>query len=174
MAFALPVPPTVPDVPDATAEQWEQAAPTDDNSPMLHIGGGSVVMQRTGPGDIPVPRDEWMDPDIFVVGRQGVMNGAQLFARTPQPPPEGHGGFDPFNDPPKIDHSTRTLALFWSDWNATVQQQQMRGEHVVIMRVPPGSTQGYMPSDPGMEQPNNVRQMPAPWDASLTIASAIG
>lgn len=172
MSFYLPVPSTPQDVPDASAAQWEQAAPTNDHLPTMHVGGGSVTLSRTGPGDIPNPRDEWLDPDIFVVPRQGVMNGRQLFVEVPGPPPEGHGGYDPFNDPPKIDHSTRTLAIFWSDWNATVQQQQMRGEHVVIQRVPPGSIQGYMPT--GMEQDNNQRTMPAPWDSALTIGAAIG
>ena len=60
MAFALPVPRTVPDHPDATAEQWEQAAPNIGNAPILQVGGGSVAMYRTGPGDIAFPRDEWM------------------------------------------------------------------------------------------------------------------
>lgn len=172
MSFVLPVPAPIPDVPDATAQQWEQAAPTNPGGPLLHIGGGSVAMNGGGPGETPGV-DEWMNPDIFVVPRQGVETGRQLFVGIPGPPPEGHGGYDAdLNVGPVVDHSTTRLALFWSNWQATAPDQQMRGDHVVIVRVPPGSTQGYMPTD--MAQPNNARSMPAPWDAALTIASAIG
>jgi hypothetical protein len=167
MGWFLPVPEPPPNEQGpASAQEWEQAAPTADHAPVLDNTEGRVTRYRTGPGDIPGARDAWMNPDIFVVPRAGVMNGRELFVGIPGPPPEGHGGYDPFNDPPKIDHSTRTLALYMSDWNGIVQQQQMRGEHVIIQRVPPGSTQGYMPT--GMDQLNNQRDVPAPWDASLT------
>jgi hypothetical protein len=167
MGWFLPVPEPVPNEQGpATAHDWEQAAPTADHMPVLDNTEGRVTYY-TGPNRLAGVRDAWMNPDIFVVPRQGVMNGRQLFVGIPGPPPEGHGGYDPFNDPPKVDHSTRTLALFASDWNGIVQQQQMRGEHVVIQRVPPGSTQGYQPTD--MTQPNNERAIPAPWDAALSV-----
>ena len=172
MSWILPVPPpqTDPYNPPTAAESWERAAPTVPNAPMIGPHEGKVSQQQQGPNANPDVRDNWMDPDIFVVGRQGVMNGRQLFDQIPIPPHEGHGGWeDIYNTGPKIDHSTRTLALFASDWNGIVQQQQMRGEHVTIQRVPPGSTQGYMPTD--MTQPNNQRDVPAPWDASLTAGA---
>jgi hypothetical protein len=165
MAWFLPVPEPVQNGQGpATAQEWEQAAPTVDHAPILDNTEGRVTYY-SGPGRLPGVRDAWMDPDIYVIGRSGVMNGRQLFVGIPGPPPEGHGGYDPANDPPVIDHSTSRQALFMSDWNAIVQQQQMRGEHVTIQRVPPGSTQGYMPTD--MSQLNNERDVPAPWDSSL-------
>jgi hypothetical protein len=177
MPFVLPVPPTTQaEARDReTAQEWEQAAPTAPDVPKIGPGGGPVTRYRTGPGDIPNPRDEWMGEDLYVVGRQGVMNGEQLFVQIPDPPPEGHGGFDPFNDGPFIDHSSRNQALFWSDWQASTVlgasgAGSFRGEHVVIVRIPPGSIQGYQPTD--MVQANNDRALPGPWDTALTLGAA--
>jgi hypothetical protein len=175
MGFVLPVPPPPPDIPDATAEKWEQAASTRDHSPMLHAGGGSVVMYRSGPGDDSVPNDEWMGIDLRDLGHEGVENGRGLFVEIPGPPPEGHGGYDfPHNDSSVIDRSTQHQALFWSDWAGSTALQaggrgSFRGEHVIIVRIPPGSLQGYMPSDPGMVQANTDRNIPPPWDNNIVI-----
>jgi hypothetical protein len=182
VSWILPTPGPVPNEnPPTSALAWEtttgfsgpsgRETPQQD-TPILGAQEGRVTHYRTGPGDLAGAHDSWLNPDIFVVGREGVENGRGLFVGIPGPPPEGHGGYDPFNQPPKIDHSTRTLAIFASDWNGIVQQQQMRGEHVVIMRVPPGSVQGYMPTDPGMVQANNARNMPSPWDTALTVGAA--
>src|SRR5262245_45153692 len=178
--YYLPIPPPPPDVPDATAEMWQQAdggpSPSSGsewtNRPLLP-SGGAVTMYRTGPGDVNGAVDQWMGEDIFVVPREGVMNGEQLFIEIPNPPYEGHGENDFANDGPKIDHSTRNLALFWSDWNASTALQaggrgSFTGEHVVIRRAVPGSTQGYMPTQ--MEQLNTVREQPGPWDQQLLVA----
>lgn len=178
--YYLPVPPPPQDVPDATAQMWEQAdggpspssGPAWTDAPLLPHGG-SVVMVRTGPGDINGAADQWMGEDIFVVPREGVMNGEQLFAEIPDPPNEGHGEYGFAQDGPWIDHSTRNLALFWSNWNASTALQaggrgSFTGEHIVIRRVVPGSTQGYMPTQ--MEQLNTARQQPAPWDQELMLA----
>lgn len=177
--YYLPVPAPPPDVPDATAREWESAvggpAPSvqgpKTEGPMLGHGG-SVVMYRTGPGDTNGQVDEWMGEDIYIVPRQGVMNGEQLFQEIPVPPNEGHGEYGFAQDGPVIDHSTRHQALFWSDWNASTALQaggrgSFIGPHVVIARVPPGSTQGYMPTETA--QPNNVRSMPGPWDDQLAV-----
>lgn len=178
MPFYLPVPPPPPDIPDSTAQAWETAdgGPSPSSGPAWHEGpklprGGSVVLQRTGPGDYG-DSDQWMGEDIFVVPRQGVMNGRQLFDQNQwQPPNEGHGEGHFAQDGPFIDHSTRTLALFWSNWNASTTLGQggrgsFTGEHVVIRRAVPGSTQGYQPTG-GLGQRNNLRNMPGPWDAQL-------
>lgn len=176
--YYLPVPPPPADEPDATAQVWETASGGPAPSVMgPHAGGpqlphgGSVTMVRTGPGDQNGSADQWMGEDIFVVGRQGVMNGEQLFDRNVwQPPNEGHGEYEFAQDGPFIDHSTRNLALFWSDWNASTALQaggrgSFTGEHIVIERVVPGSTQGYMPTQ--MEQLNTARSQPGPWDDQL-------
>jgi hypothetical protein len=155
-----------------TAAEWERAAPTYPDGP--HVGIGNEVTQaRTGPGDFGFA-DEWLGINIGDVPHDGVENGRGLFALIPGPPPEGHSGYD-FPDTDKIiDRSTTRQALFWSDWNASTALQaggrgSFTGEHVVIARIPPGSTQGYMPSDPGMEQPNNARNAPGPWDENITV-----
>jgi hypothetical protein len=172
--MVLPVPPTIPDEPDATAEQWEQAAPTYPDGPRMLIGGGSVAMYRSGPGDYPQSRDEWMGVDLRDVPHDGVESGRSLFVEIPGPPPEGHGGYD-FDGQAVIDRAGQRSALFWSDWNATTAANQgghgsFRGDHVIIARIPPGSTQGYMPTQ--MEQLNTSRQAPGPWDTQLTIGGA--
>ena len=138
------------------------------------VGDTQVVTRsRTGPGDISPDADQWMGEDIFVVGREGVMNGEQLFKEIPGPPNEGHGEYGFAQDGPKIDHSTRNLALFWSAWHASTALQaggrgSFNGQHVVIRRIVPGSTQGYMPTETA--QRNNLRDMPGPWDAQLNAA----
>jgi hypothetical protein len=180
MAHYLPVPPPPPDVPDQTAQNWETAVggPGPSTSGPTHEGprnphGGSVAMYRTGPGDYEAGGDEWMGEDIFVVGREGVMTGEMLFDRNvPQPPNEGHGEYSFAQDGPFIDHSTRNLALFISPWDRSTALQaggrgSFTGEHIVIQRVVPGSTQGYMPT--GTEQLNTVRDQPGPWDQQLLV-----
>lgn len=179
MPFLLPVTParvSEPDNPETDGLKWELAAPEKDAAPILGPREGTVTNRRTGPGDMSLVSDQWMDPDIYVVPRAGVMNGEQLFVMIPNPPPEGHGGYDPMNQGPVIDHSTTRQALFWSDWYSSTAANaggggSFRGEHVVIIRQPGGSVQGYMPSDPGMEQLNNRRQLPTPWDAVRTLGS---
>lgn len=174
MPFVLPVPPTTQAETKyrESAEQWETAAPERDSAPMIGVGGGPVTRYRTGPGDIPVPRDEWLDPTIYDLGHEGVMNGRGLFDMIPGPPPEGHKGYD-FPDEDQIeDRSTRIQALFWSDWYRSTAANaggggSFRGEHVVIARIPPGSTQGYQPTD--MTQLNVGRNQPLPWDAALSV-----
>lgn len=173
MPYVLPVPATQPDIPDADAEVWEYAAPNQPDGPLLG-SGGSVIMQRTGPGDIPHPRDEWMGIGIRDIGHNGVENGEQLFQQIPDPPPEGHQGYDLPDTDLIINRSTSRQALFWSDWYGTTAANaggggSFRGDHVVIARIPPGSTQGYMPTDPGMVQYNVDRNAPVPWDTDLTI-----
>ena len=176
MGFVLPVPHVTPDTSDATAQQWETARP-DYDGPILHVGGGSVTMIRSGPGDQPTARDEWMGVTIYDLGHNGVESGEQLFERIPGPAPEGHKGYD-FPDTDQIqDRSTRVQALFWSDWYGSTAANaggggSFRGDHVVIARIPPGSTQGYQPA--GMEQLNMSRAMPSPWDTALTIGGSIG
>lgn len=172
MGFVLPVPPPVQwaDQYAETASDWEQAAPPADALPMLGYGGGPVTRSRTGPGDVPQSRDEWMGIDIYDIGHNGVENGEQLFIGIPDPPPEGHKGYD-FPDTDQIqDRSTSRQALFWSDWQASVPAHAFTGEHVVISRIPPGSTQGYQPTD--MTQLNVDRNAPStPWDAPMTIGA---
>lgn len=181
--FYLPVPEPPPDQPDMTAQQWETATggPTPSGGPTTVAPvdgpqsphGGSVAMYRTGPGDYGTV-DQWMGEDIYIVPRDGVMNGEQLFnENVAQPPNEGHGEYDFAQDGPKIDHSTRLQALFWSDWNASTSlisggRGAFTGQHVVIARAVPGSTQGYMPTETA--QRNNTRDMPGPWDEQLAVA----
>jgi len=132
----------------------------------------SQARYRTGPGDYDYV-DQWMGEDIWVVPRQGVENGLGLFTFNQwQPPNEGHGEYGFAQDGPWIDHSTRNLALFWSDWNAATSlngggRGSFTGEHIAIYRIPPGSTQGYMPTY--MEQYNTARDMPGPWDQQLLV-----
>ena len=132
----------------------------------------SVARYRTGPGDSG-SSDQWMGEDIWIVPREGVENGQQLFDRNQwQPPNEGHGEYNFAQAGPWIDHSTRNLALFWSDWNASTSlnaggRGSFTGEHIAIFRIPPGSTQGYMPTY--MVQYNTQRDMPGPWDAQLAL-----
>lgn len=162
--------------PRGGAGLWEQAAPDNPNGPVMGPHEHDVTALRTGPGDVSIISDQWMNPDIYVVPRQGVMNGEQLFKEIPDPPNEGHGEYGFAQDAPVIDHSTRRQALFWSDWIASTARNaqgagSFTGEHVVIVRITPGSAQGYMPSDPGMLQYNTARAQPSPWDALLTIGT---
>jgi hypothetical protein len=160
-----------------SAQTWEQAAP-DYDGPNLGAREGAVTWNGTdGPGILPSARDEWMGISIFDVGHNGVEDGRQNFALNPAvEPPEGHQGFD-FPDEDQIQNrSTRHIAIFWSDfWGSTAANGMgagsFTGQHVVISRIPPGSRQGYMPSDPGIEQYNTVRNNPGPWDAGLTVGS---
>jgi hypothetical protein len=177
MTYALPVPPTVPDVPDATGSQWEAAQPTADSLPQLVIGGGSVVMYRTGPGDVPYPRDEWMGISVRDVPRPEMQTGRENFVEIPGPPPEGHQGYDFPDEDLIINRSRQNQALFWSDFYGSTAAQaggggSFRGAHVTITRIPPGSQVGYMPTDPGMVQFNMNRGMPGPWDSNLILGTA--
>lgn len=169
----LPVPAPPPDVAAMTAEQWEQAAPTRDRGPKVD-DGNEVTMYRSGPGDFPNSRDEWMGVDLRDVPHNGIENGRGLFVEIPGPPPEGHGEYQ-FTPDSVISHSSQRTALFWSDWYGSTAANaggggSFRGEHIVIARIPPGSTQGYMPSQ--MEQLNTARQQPQPWDSQLTLGGA--
>lgn len=170
MPYFLPIPAPPQDKPHMTGQQWEQAAPTNDAGPLVPAGN-RVTTYRTGPGDVNGAADQWMGEDIFVVPRVGVMDGEQLFVQIPDPPNEGHGEYGFAQDGPTIDHSTRLLALFWSDWIASTAGKGLggsfTGEHIVINRLPPGSVQGYMPVETA--QPNNARDMPGPWDAQLLV-----
>ena len=176
MPYVLPVPPPDQDQSYSSAETWEQAAPTNPNGPNLGSREGYVVMaEGEGPGVIPGVRDEWMGITIFDVGHNGVEDGRQLFAlNAAVEPPEGHKGFD-FPDEDQIqDRSTRHAAFFWADWVGSTAANGMgagsfTGQHVVIARIPPGSQQGYQPSDPGIVQPNNARNSPPPWDSNLVV-----
>jgi hypothetical protein len=176
MAMVLPVPPTAGDVYAMTAQEWETAAPTNDKGPQIG-DGNEVTITRGGPGDVMYPRDEWMGVDLRDVGHQGVENGRGLFVEIPGPPPEGHGGYDIAPTDAFIDHSSLNTALFWSDWAGSTALQaggrgSFTGQHVVIVRIPPGSIQGYMPSDPGMVQSNTERNLPGPWDENLVIGQS--
>jgi hypothetical protein len=171
MPYVLPVDPIVPDEQVMTAPRWELAAPTYDVGPQVPRGN-EVTMNHTGAGDTNPIADQYVGTDLYVVGRQGVMNGEQLFIQVPDPPNEGHGEYSFAQDGPKIDHSTRLQAIFWSDWYGSTAAQaggggSFHGEHVVIARIPPGSTQGYMPTQ--HEQLNTQRQTPSAWDTLLTI-----
>lgn len=182
--FYLPVPPPplVEDAPRQVLYKGQQVA---SGGPTPGASGGLVeqptvrdtdviTRYRTGPGDVNPTIDQWMGEDIFIVPRPGVMNGRQLFDQNvAQPPNEGHGEYDFAQDGPFIDHSTRDLALFWSDWNASTSlisggRGAFTGQHVVIARAVPGSTQGYMPTETA--QRNNERNMPGPWDQQLLTA----
>jgi hypothetical protein len=170
--MVLPVPPPPQDE-QPVGPNWELAAPTVPDQPQVPRGN-EVTMTRTGPGDVTNISDQWMGEDIYAVTHAGVQNGRQNFVEIPGPPPEGHGGYDFPDSPPWIDVSTRLQALFWSDWYASVAANaggggSFRGEHIAIARIPPGSIQGYQPTDPGMVQLNTARNIPAPWDASLVI-----
>lgn len=162
--------------PAGTAEQAEQAAPDNPNGPN-YGRGSSNVEYRGGAGDQPTAPlvDDWLL--IFRdVPHDGAMDGIQLFEQRPVVPPEGHGGFDfPGELGTFIDRSTQTQYMGWSDWNASTGLQaggrgSFTGEHIVIARIAPGSNQGYMPAD--MLAPNQDRNMPAPWDAAITIGQA--
>lgn len=176
--YVLPVSPPDPDQSYTSAATWEQAAPTNPNGPNLGPREGSVTMSvDDGPGIVPTahPRDEWLGITIYDVGHNGVEDGRQLFAlNAAVEPPEGHQGFD-FPDTDQIQNrSTRHQAIFWSDWWGSTAANGMgagsfTGQHVVIVRIPPGSQQGYMPTDPGMVQANNARNSPGPWDAGLVV-----
>lgn len=153
------------------APKWELAAPDYPTGPPVPRGN-EVTYRRTGPGDTFPMSDQYLGTDLYVVGRQGVMNGEQLFVQIPDPPNEGHGEYSFAQDGPKIDHSTRLQALFWSDWAGSTALQaggrgSFTGEHVVIARVPPGSTQGYQPTQ--MEQLNTQRNAPPAWDTTATL-----
>jgi hypothetical protein len=164
----LPVPPPPPDKEAMSAEQWETAAPTNAAGPKVD-DGNEVTMYRTGPGDYGWA-DQWLNNDIADIPHDGVENGRGLFVGIPGPPPEGHAGYDIPDDDRIEDRSTWNRPLYWSDWYGSGSgAQMMRGEHVVIARIPPGSVQGYMPSDPGMVQANNDRALPQPWDASIVL-----
>jgi len=173
MAIVLPVPPPPPDMPGMTAPAWELAAPTYPDGPKVD-DGNEVTMNRSGPGDYPNSRDEWMGIDLRNAGHDGVENGRGLFVGIPGPPPEGHGEYQ-FNAGGVTDDSSQRTALFWSDWYGSTAANaggggSFRGEHIVIARIPPGSTQGYMPTQ--MEQLNTDRSAPSPWDTPLTIPGA--
>lgn len=167
-AFARQVP--------ATAEQWETAAPDADALPMVGLGG-SVVEYRGGAGDQPgaAAVDDWL-LRFRDVPHAGAVDGIQLFERRPVVPPEGHGGFDIVGDEGVfIDRATQTQYFGWSDWAASTAAQaggrgSFTGEHVIIARIAPGSARGYQPAE--MLSPNQDRNMPAPWDAAITIGQA--
>ena len=175
--YVLPVPPPDPDQSYTSAETWEQATPTFDG-PSLGAREGAVTMNGTdGPGVVATARDEWLGITIYDVGHNGVEDGRQLFAlNAAVEPPEGHQGFD-FPDTDQIQNrSTRHQAIFWSDWWGSTAANGMgagsfTGQHVVIARIPPGSQQGYQPTDPGMVQANNARNSPPPWDSNLVVGS---
>jgi len=172
MPWVLPTDPVYPDEQAMDAPRWELAAPDYNTGPLVPRGN-EVTMVRTGPGDTNPIVDQYAPTDLYVVGRQGVMDGEELFIQIPDPPNEGHGEYNFAQDGPKIDHSTRLSALFWSDWNASTALQaggrgSFSGEHVVIGRVPPGSTQGYMPTQ--YEQLNTQRQAPPAWDTNLALS----
>jgi hypothetical protein len=174
MVRILPVPPPPPDVEAMTAEQWEQARPGLGDGPKVD-DGNEVTMYRTGPGDQGFA-DQWLGINIGNAPHEGVENGRGLFTLIPGPPPETHKGYDFPDDNAIIDRSTTRQALFWSDWASSTALQaggrgSFTGEHVVIARVPPGSTQGYMPTDPGMMQANNDRNSPEPWDAAIVLGT---
>lgn len=178
MPYCLPVPSPPPDVEAMTAQEWETAAPTNDKGPSIG-DGNEVTMYRTGPGDVLNPRDEWMGIDLRDLGHDGVENGRGLFYEIPGPPPEGHGGYDIPDRDLVIDRSTQHQALFWSDWAGSTALQaggrgSFTGQHVVIVRIPPGSIQGYMPTDPGMVQANNARNLPTPWDSEIVLGQGQG
>ena len=173
MPWVLPTSAVVPDEQVMDAPRWELAAPDYNVGPQVPRGN-EVTMNRTGPGDTFPMSDQYAPTDLYVVSRQGVMRGEELFRMIPGPPPEGHGEFSFAQDGPKIDHSTRMSSLFWSDWYGSTTRGasaagSFTGEHVVIGRVPPGSTQGYMPTDPGMEHLNTDRNAPPAWDTTLTL-----
>jgi hypothetical protein len=161
-----------------TAPEWNLAAPNYDKGPAVD-DGNEVTFNRSGPGDVPYPRDEWLGAYQRDVPHYGVENGRQLFTEIPGPPPEGHGGYDiPYNDL-ITDQSTIGTALFWSDWAGSTALQaggrgSFTGEHVIIVRIPPGSIQGYQPSDPGMVQANNDRNLPGPWDQQIVLGGGTG
>jgi hypothetical protein len=157
----------------ATAQTWEQAAP-DYDGPQLGYGGGPVTMSRTGPGDDPTSNDQWMGISIWDVGHNNIQNGRGNFVEIPGPPPEGHQGYDLADEDLIINRSTSRQALFYSDWEAATAANatgggSFRGEHVTIARITPGSVLGYMPSDPGIVQANNSRNLPPPWDANIIV-----
>lgn len=161
--------------PALSAEQAEQAAPFDGARP-LNPDGASVVAFRNGPGDNSyMPGvDEWADPLVYKITRDGVELGDALRVVNPGPtPPEGHGGWDiPAAEyPPIVNSATRIQALFVSDWNASTAAKGLSGsftgEHVTIRRIRPGSDRGYMPSQ--MLPANQARALPGPWDAALVI-----
>jgi hypothetical protein len=169
--LVLPVPPPRPDE-EPTGPNWMLAAPDLDGVPQVPRGN-EVTSTRTGPGDVTNISDQWMDVEIYPIGHDNIQNGRQNFVEIPGPPPEGHGGYD-FTGSATIDRSSSRQALFWSDWYASVAANaggggSFRGEHIAIARIPPGSIQGYQPTDPGMVQLNTARNIPAPWDASLVI-----
>lgn len=178
MPYVLPVPPPDPDESYSSAETWEQAAPTNQYGPNLGAREGAVTLAAgEGPGVIPGVRDEWLGITIYDVGHNGVEDGRQLFSLNPAAtPPEGHQGYD-FPDKDLIENrSTRHQAIFWSDWVGSTAANGMgagsfTGQHVVIARIPPGSIQGYMPSDPGIVQANNDRNSPPPWDSGLVVGA---
>lgn len=184
MPYCLPVPPPVRDedkFKTGSGEMWEQAAPERDAKPIIHHSR-TVTRTRTGPGDEQNPahpNDEWMGIDLRNLGHEGIENGRGLFVEIPGPPPEGHGGYDLPDRNAVIDRSTQHQALFWSDWAGSTALQaggrgSFTGQHVVIVRVPPGSVQGYMPTDPGMVQANNARALPSPWDAEIVLGQGQG
>lgn len=149
---------------DAPGQQYGSPSPV----------GSSELAYPDVPGNLPVAAlvDEWIGISLRNLPHQGVESGRQLFVGIPGPPPEGHGGYD-VNEPRSvINQATQHQAIFWSDWYASTAANaggggSFRGEHVVILRVPPGSTQGYMPT--GMEQANNARNAPQPWDQNIIL-----
>jgi hypothetical protein len=63
--------------------------------------------------------------------------------------------------------ASQQRAWFWDDWNQVANYQATnQGNHVVIVRVAPGSWRGSMP----VGQPaNEDRNLPPPWDEKLYI-----
>lgn len=177
MPMVLPGPPPPPDEQVMDGLKWELAAPTNPSGPQVPRGN-EVTMNRTGPGDVNVEVDQWSNVDIFPWPHGGIQNGRENFVNIPGPPPEGHGGYD-FDGQSTIDRSSSRQALFWSDWYASTAANaggggSFRGEHVTIARIPPGSIQGYQPTDPGMVQANNDRALPSPWDAGIVLGAQGG
>lgn len=163
--------------PATTAAALEQAAPANARGP-AQPNGSSVVRHKGGPGDVSfMPGvDEWVDPDNYAVPHSGVELGDALRILNPaKTPPEGHGGWDiPAGEyGPIINASTRHLAYFISDWNASTAGKGLSGSfdggHVVIRRVAPGSQVGYQPSQ--FLNRNQDRQLPGPWDANLIVGA---
>lgn len=159
-------------MPPVSAQQAEQAAPTNPAGPLNPHG--SRVTWDGGPGALPSGPavDDWLllfrdDP------HDGAYDGKQLFATRSPAPPEGHGGYDVQGDYGVfIDRATQTQFIGWSDWASSTAAQaggrgSFTGEHVVIARFAPGSYRGYQPNE--MTSPNQDRNLPAPWDAAITI-----
>lgn len=174
LGFPLPVnPPVRGRAPAKPLQAAEADTPTNAYGSPSPVGSSELAYPDT-PGNVAtaVFHDEWLGITLRNVPHDGIETGRQLFVGVPGPPPEGHEGYDIPAPASVIHQSTQHQALFWSDWYGSTAANaggggSFRGEHVVILRVPPGSTQGYMPT--GMEQPNNARNAPSPWDQNLIL-----